>query len=100
MNAQASRILSLSAGEARRLGAGRGELTVLRGRVWLTDKRGPGDDSDRVLVPGDTACVADAEAAVVESWRRDEAAVLRWQPCVQRAGLVGIAGNFLAALAR
>ena len=38
MNAQASEILSLPAGEARRVGAGAGELTVLRGRIWLTER--------------------------------------------------------------
>lgn len=100
MNAQASEILSLPAGEARRVGAGAGELTVLRGRIWLTERCGPGDDGDRVLSSGDSLRLADAAAVVVESWRRGEGAVLRWQPRVQRAGLAGRAAGFFAALAR
>ena len=100
MNAQASEILSLPAGEARRVGAGAGELTVLRGRIWLTERCGPGDDGDRVLSSGDSLRLADAAAVVVESWRRGEGAVLRWQPRVQRAGLTGLAAGFFAALAR
>lgn len=100
MNAQASRILSLPAGEARRVGEGAGELTVLRGRVWLTGRCGPGDGSDRVLSPGDSLRLTDGDGAVVESWRRGEGAVLRWQPRAQRLGLAGFAGAFLAALAR
>lgn len=100
MNAQASEILSLPAGEARRVGAGAGELTVLRGRIWLTERCGPGDDGDRVLSSGESLRLADAAAVVVESWRRGEGAVLRWQPRVQRAGLAGLAAGFFAALAR
>lgn len=100
MNAQASEILSLPAGEARRVGAGAGELTVLRGRIWLTERCGPGDDGDRVLCSGESLRLADAGAVVVESWRRGEGAVLRWQPRVQRAGLTGLAAGFFAALAR
>ena len=100
MNAQASEILSLPAGEARRVGAGAGELTVLRGRIWLTERCGPGDDGDRVLSSGESLRLVDAGAVVVESWRRGEGAVLRWQPRVQRAGLTGLAAGFFAALAR
>ena len=100
MNAQASEILSLPAGEARRVGAGAGELTVLRGRIWLTERCGPGDDGDRVLSSGDSLRLADAAAVVVESWRRGDGAVLRWQPRAQRAGLTGLAAGFFAALAR
>ena len=100
MNAQASEILSLPAGEARRVGAGAGELTVLRGRIWLTERCGPGDDGDRVLCSGESLRLADAGAVVVESWRRGERTVLRWQPRVQRAGLAGLAAGFFAALAR
>ena len=100
MNAQASEILSLPAGEARRVGAGAGELTVLRGRIWLTERCGPGDDGDRVLCSGESLRLADAGAVVVEFWRRGEGAVLRWQPRVQRAGLAGLAAGFFAALAR
>lgn len=100
MKSQSQRILSLAPGEARRVGAGTGELTVLRGRVWLTGRCGPGDDSDVVLSPGDSLRLADAQGAVIESWRRGEGAELRWQPRAQRAGLAGFAGAFFAALAR
>lgn len=100
MNTQSQRILSLAPGEARRVGSGAGEITVLRGRVWLTGRCGPADDGDRVLSPGDTLRLADAQGAVIESWRRGEGAELRWQPRAQRAGLAGFAGAFFAALAR
>lgn len=100
MNSQSQRILSLAPGEARRVGAGAGELTVLRGRVWLTGRCGPADGSDVVLSPGDSLRLADAQGAVIESWRRGEGAEVRWQPRVQRAGLAGFAGAFFAALAR
>ena len=100
MNSQARQTLSLAPGQARRVGEGAGDLTVLRGRVWLTGRCGPGDESDLVLSPGDSLRVADAACAVVESWRRDEGAVLRWQPRAQRPRLGGFAGAFFAALAR
>lgn len=100
MNSQSQRILSLAPGEARRVGAGAGELTVLRGRIWLTGRCGPADDADRVLSPGDSLHLAEAQGAVIESWRRGEGAELRWQPRAQRAGLAGLAGAFFAALAR
>ncbi len=100
MNSQSQWILSLAPGEARRVGIGAGELTVLRGRVWLTGHCGPADDADRVLSPGDSLRLSDAGAAVIESWRRGEGAELRWQPRAQRAGLAGFAGAFFAALAR
>lgn len=100
MNAQSTRILSLASGQALRVGEGGGELTVLRGRVWLTGHCGPGVDSDRVLSPGESLRLADAAGTVVESWRRGEGAVLRWQPRAQRRGLAGFAGAFFGALAR
>lgn len=100
MKSQSQRILSLAPGEARRVGAGAGELTVLRGRVWLTGRCGPADDADLVLSPGDSLRLADADGAVIESWRRGEGAELRWQPRAQRPGLAGLAGAFFAALAR
>lgn len=100
MNSQSQRILSLAPGEARRVGAGAGELTVLRGRVWLTGACGPTVGSDRVLSPGDSLRLTEAQAAVIESWRRGEGAELRWHPRAQRAGLAGVAGAFFAALAR
>lgn len=100
MKTQSQSIVSLAPGQARRVGTGAGELSVLRGRVWLTGRCGPGDDSDRVLSPGDSLRLSDAAGAVVESWRRGEGAELRWQPRAQRPGLAFFAGAFFAALAR
>ncbi|MFT3666806.1 DUF2917 domain-containing protein [Piscinibacter sp.] len=81
----------MPAGQARRVGAGAGELTVLRGRVWLTGRCGAGDGSDLVLAPGDTLRLADGAGTVVEAWRRGEDAVLRWQPQARRWGLLALA---------
>ncbi len=99
MNAQGNGLLSLAPGQARRVGSGAGELTVLRGRVWLT---GPCDD-DRVLAPGQSLRLDDAQAVVVEAWDRGQGAEMRWQPGrapAQRLPGRGFAGAFFAALAR
>lgn len=100
MDSQASAVLSLAPGQTLRMGAGAGEITVLRGRVWLTTDAGPGEDSDRVLSPGDSLAVADGQAVVAEAWGRGEAASLRWQPrreVLQRLPRAGWAGAFFAA---
>lgn len=100
MNSQAHAILSLAPGEARRLGLGDGELTVLRGRVWLTGECG---DADQILSPGQSLRVGDAQAVVIEAWDRGAGASLRWQarrPLLQGLPLRGWAGAFFAALAR
>lgn len=99
MNAQADGVLFLTPGEARRVGLGAGELTVLRGRVWLTGSCG---DPDRVLSPGETLSLVDAQDVVVESWNRGEGASLRWRArpsLLQRLPLRGFAGAFFATLA-
>ncbi len=100
MDSQASTVLSLAPGQARRMGEGAGEITILRGRVWLTTDAGPGDDSDRVLSPGDSFAVADGQVVVAEAWGHGEAASLRWQPrrtVRQRLPRAGLAGAFFAA---
>ena len=100
MNSQALAILSLAPGQARRLGLGGGELTVLRGRVWITGECG---DADQILSPGQSPRVNDAQAVVIEAWDRGEGASVRWQarrPLLQGLPLRGFAGAFFAALAR
>lgn len=100
MDSQASAVLSLAPGQARRLAPGAGEITVLRGRVWLTRDAGPGEDSDHVLAPGDSLVVADGQAVVAEAWGPGELASLRWQPrgsVLQRLPRAGLAGAFFAA---
>lgn len=100
MDSQASALLSLAPGQARRLAHGAGEVTVLRGRVWLTRDAGPGEDSDHVLAPGDSLVVADGQAVVAEAWGHGEVATLRWQPrtsVLQRLPRAGLAGAFFAA---
>ena len=49
-------------GQARRVGHGAGELTVLSGRVWLT---GQGDCEDRVLGAGERLRLDVADGAVM-----------------------------------
>lgn len=100
MNSQANAVLSLAPGQARRLGLGGGELTVLRGRVWLTGECG---DADQILSPGQSLRVSDAQAVVIEAWDRGAGASVRWQarrPLLQGLPLRGLAGAFFAALAR
>ena len=91
MNSQAQAVLSLAPGQARRLGLGGGELTVLRGRVWLTGECG---DADQILSPGQSLRVNDAQAVVIEAWDRGEGASVRWQarrPLLQGLPLRGFA---------
>jgi hypothetical protein len=94
----------LMPGQARRVGPGAGELTVLSGRVWLTR---PGDEQDRVLEPGHRLNVSASERVVMESLDRTAPASVVWRPrgsTLQRLGLRGVfAGalaGVLAALAR
>jgi len=100
MNSQVNAVLSIGPGEARRVGQGAGEITVLRGRVWLTGECG---DPDQILSPGQSLRVHDAQAVVIEAWDRGEGASVRWQPRrprLQGLPLRGLAGAFFAALAR
>ena len=99
--------LHLAAGKAAAVGRGRGELTVLSGRVWLTRHDVLGD---HVLERGERVNIALADRAVVESWDRDQAAVVQWRAIEWRApdqalaaglrGLAFLAGGVAFLLAR
>jgi Protein of unknown function (DUF2917) len=100
--------LHLAPGQPAFVGRGAGELTVLAGRVWLTRH---GDLADHVLARGARVSIDWAERAVVESWERDQAATLQWQPVVRHAptqafwvgglrGLAFLAGGVAFGLAR
>jgi hypothetical protein len=54
-----------------------GELSVVRGRVWVTRE---GDLDDHVLEAGQTMLLRSAAAVVVEQWRASESAVVEWYP--------------------
>ena len=87
-------------GQARRVGRGEGDLTVLDGRVWLT---GQGDCEDRVLEAGQRLRLAPAQAAVLESFDRSRPARVTWQPrasLFHRLGFFDFVGAAFAALAR
>lgn len=86
-------------GQARRVGRGVGELTILAGRVWVT---GHGD-GDAVLEAGQRLTLARAERAVIESFDTRQAARVAWRPrgsLLQRLGLRALTGAVFAALAR
>jgi hypothetical protein len=100
--------LRLAPGHPAFVGRGAGELTVLDGRVWLTRD---GDLADHVLTRGARVHIDWAERAVVESWERDQAASVRWQPVAQHTpaqaflaaglrGLAFLAGGVALGLAR
>lgn len=91
----------LMPGQARRVGRGIGELTVLAGRVWIT---GHGPAEDRVLEPGERIVIEDAAAAVIETFDAREPARVAWRPrsaLLQRLGVrmaERLRGAFGAAL--
>ncbi len=64
-------------GQARRVGHGPGELTVLTGRVWLT---GQGEQEDRVVGAGERVRLEAADAFVIEALDRTQHASVAWQP--------------------
>lgn len=102
MNAQhaPTRTWHLEAGRAERLAAAPGELTVLKGRVWIT---GQGDGDDHVLSRGERLVLGAGADVVVEPWDRAQGAVLHWSPRRRAAhalGLRALAAGFFAALAR
>jgi hypothetical protein len=74
LDALAQRLLP---GQARRVGHGSGDLTVIAGRVWLT---GQGDCEDRVLAAGERIHLDAADAVVVESFDRTQHASVAWKP--------------------
>ena len=87
-------------GQARRVGHGAGELTVLAGRVWLT---GPGDIEDRVVSAGERIRLEAADGMVMEALDRSEPASVAWRPRVSviaHLGLRELFGAAFAALAR
>lgn len=90
----------LMPGQARRVGRGIGELSVLAGRIWIT---GQGDGEDRVLEAGQRLRLSCAQDVVIESFDASEPARVAWRPrahALQRLGLRDLAGAFFAALAR
>lgn len=79
----------LAPGQALRLPRAGGELTVLRGRLWLTRNH---DLGDHFIEAGQRVWLDAGENTVVESARRQQSASLHWEPCRQ--------GVFSALLAR
>lgn len=97
--AQALRTWHLEAGRAERLAPTGGELTVLKGRLWVT---GLGDGEDCVLSRGQRLRLDAGHDVVLEPWDRAHGAVLQWSPRregAQRGWRARLAG-FFAALAR
>ena len=102
MNSQhtEARTWHLDAGRAERLTAGPGELSVLKGRVWLTTQ---GDGDDHVLSRGERLVLPAGTDVVIEPWDRGQGAVLRWAPRragVHALGLRALVAGFFAALPR
>lgn len=90
----------LMPGQARRVGRGIGELTVLAGRIWIT---GHHNGEDRVLDAGQRLPLDRAENVVIESFEPGQPARAAWRPRagkLQRLGVRALAGALLAALAR
>jgi len=79
----------LAPGQALRLPRAGGELTVLRGRLWLTRNN---DLGDHFIEAGQRVWLDAGENAVVEAAGRQQGASLHWEPCRQ--------GFFMALLAR
>ena len=67
----------IEAGHALALGRLGGELSVVQGRVWLTRD---GDLGDHRIEPGQRVRLSVAENAVIESWDRGHAVIVRWSP--------------------
>ncbi|CAN7536728.1 DUF2917 domain-containing protein [Polaromonas sp. LjRoot131] len=64
-------------GQALRLPRRGGELTVLRGRLWLTRHNDPGD---HFIDAGQRLHLADHENAVIEPAGSAQGVILRWEP--------------------
>ena len=81
----------LAPGQALRLPRAGGELTVLRGRLWLTRNN---DLGDHFIEAGQRLWLEAGENAVVEAAgkQKQQSASLHWEPCRQ--------GFFNALLAR
>ena len=67
-------------GQPLRLDTAEGELDVVSGRVWLTRR---GDAEDHVLDAGQRIVLNPADVVVIEQWRRDQPAIVDWQPRAQ-----------------
>jgi hypothetical protein len=67
----------LAPGQALRLPRAGGELTVLRGRLWLTRNN---DLGDHFIEAGQRVWLDAGENAVVESAGRQQGASLHWEP--------------------
>lgn len=77
-------IRRLLPGQALRLPRRGGELTVLRGRLWLTRNNDPGD---HFIEAGQCVRLGDHENAVIEPAQSTQGVSLHWEPC--RPGLAG-----------
>ena len=64
-------------GQALRLPKRGGELTVLRGRLWLTRGKDPGD---HFIVAGQRVRLGDHEDAVIEPAERARGVSVHWKP--------------------
>jgi hypothetical protein len=71
----------LAPGQALRLPRAGGELTVLRGRLWLTRNN---DLGDHFIEAGQRVWLDAGENAVVEAAGRQQGASLHWEPFRQR----------------
>jgi hypothetical protein len=65
-------------GQALRLPRRGGELTVLRGRLWLTRHSDPGD---HFIEAGQCVRLGDHDNAVIEPAGNAQGVILRWEPC-------------------
>jgi len=77
-------IRRLLPGQALRLPRRGGELTVLRGRLWLTRGKDPGD---HFIVAGQRIRLGDHENAVIEPAESARGVSLHWEP--RRTSLAG-----------
>jgi len=96
LDALAQRLLP---GQARRVGHGIGELSVVAGRIWLTGQ----DGEDRVLSAGERIHLDAADAVVVEAFDRTQHASIAWRPrrsTFAQLRLRELFGAAFAALAR
>jgi hypothetical protein len=82
--ARANTTLALATGQAIHLGRLGGELTVLKGRVWLTRDS---DLGDHRVEAGERLRLAVGENAVIEPWDAGHAVSVQWKP--RRQGFFG-----------
>ena len=97
MNGQLHAItFCIEPGQTLRLPPVGGELTVLRGRAWLTHDGEPGD---HVLSAGDHQRLGWTANAVVEAFDRDRPVTLRWTAFARPNPVQALLRFFGAALA-